>query len=565
MQSKITKPAARQPEPPRPWERSYPRAVDWQFEGPLRPLGSLLDDAVAAYPERPCIEFLGRAYSYAEIGLLVDRAAEGFRRLGVVKGTRVGLLLPNSPYFVICFFAVLKLGGIVTTFNLLLAEEEVRQQIVDSETGIIVTLDLRVLYEKVAPALSDTPLHKVVVCRFDRALPFWKGLAFRILKRRLRAAVPDDDRHLPFAEMLTGGSSGQAIPIDPNADPAAILYTAGTTGHPKGVTLSHASLLANALQSRRWFTKAEAGHERILAVLPFFHAFGLTGVMNFALSIGSELIVLPRFDAGEVLTTIRHRRPTFFSCVPTMLRAMLQHPDFRRTDFFSLKVCVSGGDSLPAKLREEFEARSGTIVTEGYGLSECAPVVTCGNPLEGADKPGSVGLPLPGTEVEIVSLEDHGTSLPTGKPGEVCIRGPQLMLGYWKQPDLTAEVMAAGRLRSGDVGYLDEDGFLFITDRLKEVIVTGGYTVYPSGVEEALCRHDDVAEAAVVGVPDAYWGEVPKAFIVPAPGRKPTAEALAAFLEGKVSPMEEPKSFVFLDHLPKSAIGKVLKRELKGP
>ncbi len=551
-------------EPSRPWEKSYPGAVDWPFDVPPRSLLSLLDEAVASYPRNPCIDFLGRSYSYGEIGDLVDRAAEGLGRLGVAKGTRVGLFLPNSPYFVILFFAVLRLGGVVTTFNLLLAEEEIRQQIVDSETGLMVTVDLCALFDKLSPSLENTPLRRVVVCRFDRALPFWKGLLFRFLRRRQRVAMPDDGRHVAFERLVAGKGKVQAVDIDPHSDPAVILYTAGTTGHPKGVTLTHSNLLANALQSRLWFTKAEPGRDKVLAVLPFFHAFGLTGIMNFAFSIGAELIALPRFDAGEVLRTIRRRRPTFFCCVPTMLRALACHPDIRRTEFNSLKVCVSGGDRLPSDLRQEFEALTGATLTEGYGLSECAPIATCGNPLEGADRRGSVGLPLPGTEIEIVSLEDRGTRVPVGSQGEVCIRGPQVMQGYWKRPDLTAEVLEGGRLYSGDAGYLDADGFLFITDRLKDIIVTGGYTIYPGGVEEALCRHPAVSEAAVVGVPDDYWGEVPRAFVVTALGRQTTAEELLAFLEDKLSPMERPRSFSFRDSLPKSAIGKVLKRELRG-
>ena len=551
-------------EPSRPWEKSYPGRVDWPFDVPQGSLVSLLDEAVANYPQNPCVDFLGRSYSYREIGDLVDRAAEGLQRLGVAKGTRVGLFLPNSPYFVIFFFAVLRLGGVVTTYNLLLAEEEIRQQILDSETSLMVTVDLRALYDKLSPSLENTPLRKVVICRFDRALPFWKGLLFRILRRRLRAAMPDDGRHVAFEWLVGGSGELQPAEIDPASDPAAILYTAGTTGRPKGVTLSHRNLLANALQSRLWFTKAEPGRDKILAVLPFFHAFGLTGIMNFAISIGAELIVLPRFDPGEVLRTIRRRRPTFFCCVPTMLRALAAHPDIRRTEFSSLKVCVSGGDRLPSDLRQEFEALTGATLTEGYGLSECAPIATCGNPLEGADRRGSVGLPLPGTEIEIVSLGDRGTRVPIGTQGEVCIRGPQVMQGYWKRPDLTAEVLEGGRLYSGDVGYLDADGFLFITDRLKDIIVTGGYTIHPGGVEEVLCRHPAVSEAAVVGVADDYWGEVPRAFIVTAPGRQATAEELLAFLEDKLSPLERPKSFAFRDSLPKSAIGKVLKRELRG-
>ena len=549
---------------PQAWERAYPPGVDWRIDIPERPLWALLDDARRDYPDRPALEFLGKVLNYEELGASVDRAAEGFRALGVGEGRRVGLFLPNCPYFVICFFGVLKAGGTVVTFNPLLAAEEVRQQVADSGSEILVTLDLKALYDKVAPSLGQEPLRKIVICRLHRALPLFKGLLFRLAKMRQRLSLPRDGRHLTFEDLL--GRSPDRVPpaaVDPGRDVAVLLYTAGTTGHPKGVALTHRNLLANALQCRTWFTKAAPGRERILAVLPFFHAFGLSGLMNFGLSLGAELIVLPRFEAKEVLGTIDRLRPTFFSAVPTILRALLEAPEAKTTDFSSLQVCISGGDSLPLDLRARFEETTGVPVTEGYGLSESGPVVTCGNPLEHRDKPGSVGLPLPGTVVEVLSLDEARAALAPGETGEICLRGPQIMSGYWQQPEQTAKVLVDGRLSSGDLGYLDDEGYLFIVDRLKDVIITGGYTVYPSAIEAAICRHPAVAEAAVVGAPDDYWGEVVKAFVVLAPGREVTGQELDAFLQGQLSAVERPKVLVFRDSLPKSAIGKVLKRVLR--
>ena len=547
----------------RPWERSYPPGVDWRIDIPDEPLWKILHDARRDFPDRPALEFLGKVLTYEALASLVDRAAEGFRTLGVGEGTRVGLFLPNCPYFVICFFGVLKAGGIVVTFNPLLAAEEVRQQVADSGSEVLVTLDLKALYTKALPSLGQAPLRKIVVCRLHRSLPFFKGLLFRLVKVRQRLAVPRDDRHLAFEDLVSSAADRTAAKVDPGRDVAVLLYTAGTTGRPKGVALTHRNLLANALQCRAWFSKASPGRDRILAVLPFFHAFGLSGLMNFGLSLGAELIILPRFEPKQVLKTIHRLRPTFFSAVPTMLRALLAEPEALTTDFSTLKVCISGGDSLPLDLRRRFEKVTGVPVTEGYGLSESGPVVACGNPLESRDRAGSVGLPLPGTTIEILSLDKARTILPQGQTGEICLRGPQIMSGYWQRPDLTQSVLVDGRLSTGDLGYLDEEGYLFVVDRLKDVIITGGYTLYPSAIEAAICRHPAVAEAAVVGAPDDYWGEVVKAFVVPAPGKKLTAEELEAFLQDQLSAVERPKAFTFRDSLPKSAVGKILKRALR--
>lgn len=548
---------------PYPWERSYPPGVDWRIDIRDQPLWMILEEAQQDHADRPALDFLGRVLTYRQVASLVERAAEGFRALGVGKGTRVGLFLPNCPYFVICFFAVLKAGGTVVTFNPLLAAEQLRQQVADSGSEILVTLNVKALYDKASPSLGRGTLRKLVVCRLHRALPLVKGLVFRLLKGRLTHSVPEDDRHLDFEDLVASPAVGAPpASVDPGRDIAVLLYTAGTTGPPKGVALTHRNLLANALQCRTWFTKAEPGRDRILAVLPFFHAFGLTGLMNVGLSLGAQLIILPRFEPKEVLRTIDRLRPTFFSVVPTILRALLDAPQASTTDFSSLKVCISGGDSLPLDLRSRFEQETGAPVTEGYGLSESGPVAACGNPLESRDKPGSVGLPLPGTTVEILSVDEPRTALPTGETGEVSLRGPQIMAGYWKQPEMTRAVFADGRLLTGDLGYLDEEGYLFIVDRLKDVIITGGFTVYPSAIEAVIREHPAVAEAAVVGAPDDYWGEVVKAFVVPAAGQEVTVEELNAFLHDRLSAIERPKAVCIRDSLPKSVIGKVLRREL---
>lgn len=546
----------------RPWLRSYPAGLSWDIEIPPAPLYSLLDEAAGRYPDHRAIDFLGKHYSYAETAALVDRVVRGLRELGVRKGTRVGLLLPNCPYYPITFFAALKAGAVVAAFNPLLAGEEIARQVEDCTPRVMVTLDLKALYGKLGASLASGALAHVVVCPMADALPFGRALAFRLLHGGERAAVPDNERHVGFARLAAASGRVPHVEIDPRRDLAALLYTAGTTGEPKGIALTHFNLLANARQSARWFTGAEPGRERVLAIVPFSHALGTTAVMTFAIALGAELIMLPRFRLAQMLHVIERKRPTFFTGVPTIYKAIIDSPGVEGRDFSSLKVCVSGGDALPAEVRERFHAVTGRMLTEGYGLSECAPVVACGNPLERLDKPGSVGLPLPGTEIRVVDLDDGRTPLPAGERGEVCVAGPQVMRGYWHHGDATEDTIVDGWLHTGDVGYLDGDGFLYLVDRLKHIIKTGGYTVYPSVVERTLRQHESVAQAAAVGVPDPYRGQVVKAYVAPVTGGRIDVDNLRGFLADKLAPFEQPKTIEVRESLPVSPLGKVLKHAI---
>ncbi len=544
-----------------PWADAYPADVDWNAEFPVRPLYALVDEAVERFGDRPCLDFLGRRYRYDQVGTLIDRAARGFQELGVGKGVNVGLLLPNTPYYVICFFAVLKAGGTVVNYNPLYVEEEIRRQVEDSETDIMVTLDLAALHDKVAAVMGGSRLRRIVVCPMAEILPFPKNLLFRLLRRREVAAIPRDEAHVPFGALVANDGRPREVAIEPKTDIAVIQYTGGTTGVPKGACLTHYNLYANTIQIVLWFHELEPGGERIVALLPFFHVFGMSAVMNFGLHIGAELILLPRFELDALLRVIDRRRPTSFPGVPTVFNAINGAPDLDRHDLSCLKACISGGASLPLQVKKDFEAGTGSPLVEGYGLTEASPVVAC-NPVDGEGKPGSVGLPVPGTTIEIVSLEDGRTPVPAGEKGEICIRGPQVMAGYWKRPEETAEALRDGRLHTGDIGYMDEDGYTFIVDRQKEVIIAGGYNIYPRIVEEALHRHPKIREAAVIGVPDAYRGETVKAYIVPVAGETLDEAEIEAFLEDKLAPMERPKQMEFRKELPKSMVGKILKRVL---
>ena len=547
-----------------PWERSYPADVDWHAPIPSAPLYRLLDDAVARYGDRPAIDFMGRTTRYRELGALADRAAQGFQKLGIGKGRKVGLFLPNCPAFVVAYYGVLKAGGAVVNFNPLYAIEEVTNQIEDSETDILVTLDLALLYDKARAALDRTRLAHLVVCPMADMLPPLKGLLFRLVKRREIATVARDSRHISFAMLIDNAGKPAPVETDAANDIAVLQYTGGTTGVSKGAMLTHANLYANTAQSVMMFPAIERGAESVIGVLPLFHVFAMTVVMNFGIHTGSRMILLPRFELDGLLKTIHGERPTLFPAVPTIYIAINGHPGVAagKFDLSSIKICLSGGASLPREVQEKFQALSGCALVEGYGLSETAPVVTCNPTGPDGSREGSLGIPVPGTVVEITSTDEPMTTLPQGETGEICVSGPQVMKGYWKRAEENEQAFAGGRFHTGDVGYIDEDGYVFLIDRLKEVIITGGYNVYPRHVEEAIYRHPAVLEVTVIGIDDPRRQQAVKAFVRLKEGESLTEEALTAFLEDKLSPIERPKQVEFRAELPKTIIGKLSKKEL---
>ncbi len=548
-------------ERPYPWEAAYPEGLDWRLKITPKLLSVILDEAVHAYPHQPCLKFLGKRYTYRQVGDLVARAAKGFQKLGVAKGVKVGLFLPNSPYFVICYHAILKAGGTVVNFNPLYAEPEIARQIQDSDIRIMVTMNLKILHPKIVRRLEDTGLFKIVVCRMSRALPFPEKALFSLLKRKETAAIPPDGRHVTFERLVANDGNFKPAAIDPNQDIAVLQYTGGTTGVPKGAMLTHSNLYANAVQTRAWSMGVKPGEEKVLAVLPLFHVFGMTGLMNFGLHIGAEIILLPRFKVGEVLKVIAKERPTILLGVPTLYSAINEHKDSKNYDLSSLKYCISGGAPLPLKVKKTFEDLTGCTLVEGYGLTEAGPVCTL-NPLTGPNKPGSAGLPLPGTTIEILSLKNPRRAVPLGESGEICVRGPQVMAGYWKHEDETRAVLQSGRLRTGDIGYMDKDGYLFIVDRIKDLIITSGFNVYPHVVEETICTHPSVEEAAVAGIPHPHRGETVKAYVKLRSGGHLTTAELRAFLKDKLAPFEIPREIEFRDIIPKTLVGKPSRREL---
>ena len=544
----------------RPWLARYPEHINWHMTFEPRPFQTLLDDAVISYADRPCIDFLDRQISYAEVDRMACKVARGLQDLGVRKGTKVGLFLPNCPYSIVCFFAILRAGGTVVNYNPLYVTREIEQQVEDSETEIMITLDLKLLLPKLEPLVGKGRLKAIVVARLADCLPFPKKLLYPLVKRGDIADVPNDPAFVPFSQLLASAGDFQEIPVDPEKDIALIQYTGGTTGVPKGAVHTHASLVINADQLAAWAPETELGKERILGLLPLFHVFAVSTVLSYGVRVGAMLILLPRFDLDQALKTIDRKKPTMMPGVPTLYNAISSHKNIGKFDLTSIKLCLSGGAPLPIEVKQAFESKAGCTIFEGYGLTE-APVTHC-NPFTGLQKEGSFGVPFPATRVEIISIEDGETVMPPGERGEVCVSGPQVMQGYWKRPDETANAIRNGRLHTGDIGYMDEDGYGFIVDRLKDLIICSGFNVYPRVVEEALYEHPDILEAAACGVADDYRGETVKAYVVRKDGSDLDEAGLLAFLRDKISPIEMPKIVEFRTELPKSAVGKILKKEL---
>ncbi|MBM3555633.1 MAG: long-chain fatty acid--CoA ligase [Alphaproteobacteria bacterium] len=544
-----------------PWLKSYPSGLNWNAPITKRPVPQILDDAVKQFADRPFLDFLGKKYTYREVAALVDKAAAGFQKMGVGKGVKVGLFLPNCPQQIICYFGVLKAGGTVVNYSPLYAEKELVHQIEDSHTDIMVTLDLAMLLPKMELMLKQTRLKKLIIGSLAEVLPFPKNLLFPIVKRKELTPYALDDRHSRFKDLIDNDGRYQPASCSVDEDIAVLQYTGGTTGVSKGAMLTHGNLSANVSQTRSFTKGFDLGNERVMGVLPFFHVFAMTAVMLMSIDIGAEIILHPKFELDAVLNDIDKKKPTFMAGVPAMYTAINNSPRSGGIDLKTLKRCSSGGAPLPVEVKARFEAKAGTQILEGYGLTESSPVATS-NPLDGVNKPGSIGIPVPGTVIEICDRDDPLKIMPLGEPGEICIRGPQVMKGYWNRADATAAAIVDGKLRTGDVGYMDPDGYIFIVDRIKDMILVGGFNVFPRNVEEAIYQHPAVAEVTVIGVQDEYLGQVPKAFVKLKDGQGATETEVMTFLKDKLGKHELPRQIEFRKELPKTLVGKLSKKEL---
>ena len=550
----------------RPWLASYPDGVPADYAFPTVPLTRLLDDAVASFPSRTALAFQGARLSYRELKDVVDHLAAGLAGLGVGKGDRVAVVLPNCPQNVITVFAVLRLAAVVVQHNPVATATELQAQLRDSGARVVVCLDRG--YETVAQVRAHTAVQHVVVTSIADYLPTRARLAMRLplrSARRTRATVaaplPAGAPVLRFLELLRTSAPAAQVPLDPQTDVALLQYTGGTTGVAKGAMLTHANLVANAYMNRLWDVGGRPGQEVVLGVLPLFHVYGLTVCLNATLLLGGTLVLLPRFELAEVLAAIDRWRPTMLPGVPPIFKALADGAPLGGHDLSCLRVCVSGAMKLPVEVQQAFERVSGAVLVEGYGLTETSPSTHC-NPIDEHRRAGSIGLPLPGTHCRIVAQDDPDREVPVGEPGELLVRGPQVFAGYWGGEPGDTVLTADGSLRTGDVAVMDERGFFTIVDRMKDLIVTGGFNTYPSEVEEVLRAHPEVQEAVVVGVPDRYRGETVKAFVVRTPGSEVTAEQLLEQCRTRLSAYKVPRAVDFRDELPHSVVGKVLRRLL---
>ncbi|TKD53008.1 AMP-binding protein [Sphingomonas baiyangensis] len=548
------------------WRTRYLHPGSWEHRFPPATMIDLFEETAQRLGDAPLIEFLGRRYSYRETMEGVHRVACGLAAMGYGKGDRIGLFLPNVPHYVAAYYGILKLGATVVNFSPLYTVDELAHQVEDSGTRMLFTLSASALLPTAVKVLERSTLERLVVGSIAGALPPTKSLFYRLFKGKEIAARPDDARITAFSALIDNQGSCTTPPLDPVRDLALIQYTGGTTGTPKGAMLSHANLAANARQVAGLDPQLGQVTDRILGVLPMFHVFANTCVLNRTVVAGGEIVLLPRFEAGQALAAIARTGATALPGVPTMYRALLDHPKFGDTDLSSLRICISGGAPLPAELKSRFEAAAGCNLVEGYGLSESSGVVSC-NPYEAANKDGTIGQPLPDTRIALVDKEDPARAAPAGEPGEIVVAGPQIMCGYWNRPDADAEVFVTDAegmrwLRTGDVGTIDEDGFVRIVDRLKDMIAVGGFKVFPSQIEAILYHHPAVREALVIGMPDTYRGEVPRAYVTLEDNSDTTGEAIAAWLNPQLGKHERVDAVVVRLALPKTMIGKLSRKDL---
>lgn len=555
------------------WYKHYESGVPPTLTYPQAPLYKLLDDSAAEYPDRAAIIFgavahklpgqplMDASMSYRDLRDAVNRFANALVKLGVKKGDRVAIYLPNCPQFAIAFYGTLKAGAVVAPVNPIYTPRELEFILRDSGAETIVALSQ--FYPKLQEVRAKTKLKNVIVANIKEYFPPVLKTLFSLAmekKEGHRVELAQGDHW--FQDVLKNESALAPSVSVKSEDDAVLLYTGGTTGLPKAAQLTHANLYANAMQLRAWVPSAREGKEAYLTALPMFHSYAMTTCMNNSMLLAGTMILIPNpRDLEHVLKSIAKHRPTYFPGVPTMYTAINNNPATKKYDLKSIRACLSGAAGLPVEVAKNFEQLTGARLVEGYGLSEASPVVTA-NPVFGENRIGTIGVPVSDTDVKLVDVETGETEVPVGMPGELCVKGPQVMKGYWNKPEESAKTLRDGWLHTGDVAVMDEDGYFRIVDRLKEMIISGGYNIYPREIEEVLYGHPAVMDAAAIGVPDAYRGESAKAFVVLKTGQTATSEELIAYCKQNLAPYKVPRSIEFRDTLPKTLIGKILRREL---
>ncbi len=551
------------PEIDRPWLSHYDKGVPHAPRIESKPVFDILDRAAENWPDRPAVSFQNWTISYAKLARLAGILAANLRKQGLRRGERVAVMLPNTPQTIIAYWGILKAGGTVVFTNPLYMETEIVHQFKDSGARFLITLDL--LWPKIDALRPQLSIEKYFVTTIADGLRFPLNLLYKLKSWRegQNGKVPSgDDAVQPWSALMRGMSTYEIKGLIPEKELALLQYTGGTTGLPKGCMITHAGLYANVMQCVAMLPGVGAQRELFIGVLPYFHIYGLTVCLNLCTALAATQIPFPRYVPGDVLKTIHKDRPTVFPGAPSVYISLLQQKNVSSYDLSSIKYCVSGSAPMPVEWLEQFKAATGASICEGYGLSEASPVTHI-NPLHGAAKNGSIGLPVPGTDAKIVDMDLGGPHLGPGKVGELVVRGPQVMAGYFGKPDETADVLRNGWLYTGDLAYMDEDGYFFIVDRKKDMIISAGYNIYPREIDEILHQHPKIQEAVAVGIPCDSRGEVVKVYIVTKPDEKLTKAEVIAFCRSKLAGYKVPRQVEFRDSLPKTMVGKVLRRALR--
>ncbi len=546
----------------KPWLRNYEKGVPERVDFENVCLPAFLDQTAAAFPDQMALSFQGYTITYRQLKEMVDRAAAALSAMGIGPGDRVAILLPNLIPCVAAYYAILRIGAVAVMNNPLYSDRELDHQFNDSESKALITLDL--LGNRMIDLRPRTKIRQIIITSIGDYLPFPKNLLFPLVgkRKKLAADVKSAEEVYRWKQWIGGPAAAPPSASLTLDDIAQLQYTGGTTGVSKGVMLTHGNLSRQVQDIRAWFPGLKAGAETMLGALPFFHVFGMSTTMNFAIYMGWGNVLVPKPQPDQLLEAISKYRPTFAPLVPTMFIGLLNHPKIEQADLTSITGCFSGSAPLPVEVIRDFEEKTGAVIVEGYGLTESSPV-THVNPFQGTRKVGSIGLPIPDTDAKIVDLADGTREMPVGESGELCVRGPQVMKGYWKRPEATQEVLQDSWLYTGDIATMDEDGYFFIVDRKKDMIISGGYNVYPRDIEEVIFENPKVAEATAIGIPHPIRGEQVKVFIVLKEGETATSEEIIDFCKGKLAVYKLPTAVAFLDELPKTNVGKVLKKDLR--
>lgn len=547
----------------RPWLKFYEEHVPPDIDYPQKTLPQILDDTAGKYSDHTAMIFFNSKVTYAALLSAVDRFAAGLQKIGVKKGDRVALFMPNIPQYVIAYYGTLKAGAIAVPCNPLYVARELKHQVSDSGAETIVVMSS--FYSIVEQIRANTPLKNVIVTSVKEYFPGLLKFLFTALKEKKEGhyvSIEGIADTYWFQDFLsTAPPTPEPVEMDLE-DTACLLYTGGTTGVPKGAELSHNNIMVNSVQCRYWID-SDLGKEVVLAAVPLNHSYGMTTCMNYSVVVGAAVLLIPNpRDLGDVLKNINKHRPTLFPGVPTMYVAINNHPEISKYDVRSVKACISGAAGLPVEVQTAFQKLTGGRLVEGYGLSEASPV-THANPVFGQNKIGTIGVPWPNTLAKVVDLETGKKEMPLGEPGELIVQGPQVMKGYWNKPDETAQTLRDGWLYTGDIAVIDEEGYFSIVDRKKDMIIAGGYNIYPRDVEEVLYEHPKVQEVVCVGIPDPYRGETVKVYIILKEGQTATEDEIRAFCKERLAKYKVPRLVEFRSELPKTMVGKILRRILR--